>query len=72
MESLRNTQEYISDHMSQEYKESVERAARLTPAGRAALLGCLASMMQGDLARALRLLKHSITVSQHFAGQAPK
>ena len=66
------TKEYITDDMSKAYKKSVTRAAKLAPAEGAALLGGLrlASMIQGDQAKTLHLLEHSIIVSQHFAKQA--
>ena len=53
--------------MSKGYKKIVTRAANLTPAERAALLGTLAGMIQEDQAKTLRMLEHSIAVSQHFA-----
>ena len=64
------TEEYITDDMSKPYKNSVTRTARLTPAERASLLASLASMIQGDQAKTLRLLGHSLKVCQHFAKQA--
>ena len=42
---IRLTKEYITEDMSKAYKSSVTRAAKLTPAERAALLGSLASMI---------------------------
>ena len=56
--------------MTEEYREVVTRAAHLTPAERAALLGTLANMIQEDQTKTLGMLEHSIEVSQHFAKQA--
>ena len=59
---IRLTEEYITDDMSKPYKNSVTE--------RASLLASLASMIQEDQAKTLRLLGHSLKVCQHFAKQA--
>ena len=65
-------QAYLADDMSEDYKEAIKCAAKLTPAERAALLTALASMMQEDQTKSLTLLQHSIKVTDHFAKKAPK
>ena len=47
------TQSYLTDDMSDEYQRVLRRAARLTPAERAALLTALASMIQEDQTKSL-------------------
>ena len=64
------TDAYIAKNTTEEYKEVVTRAAHLTPAERAALLGTVANMIQVDQTKTLGMLEHSIEVSQHFARQA--
>ena len=64
---IRLTEAYITNDMSGAYRNSLTRAARLTPAERASLLVNLASMIQEDQSKTLRLLKHSLRVCQHFA-----
>ena len=66
------TQAYLTDDMSDEYQRVLRRAARLTPAERAALLTRLASMIQEDQTTSLKLLDHSIIVTEHFAKKASK
>ena len=66
------TQAYLTDDMSDEYQKVLRRAARLTPAERAALLTRLASMIQEDQTTSLKLLDHSIIVTEHFAKRASK
>jgi hypothetical protein len=66
------TQAYLTDGMSEEYQKVLRRAARLTPAERAALLTRLASMIQEDQTTSLKLLDHSIIVTEHFAKKASK
>ena len=66
------TQAYLADDMSDDYKKALRRAAKLTPAERAALLTALAGMMQEDQTKSLELLQHSIKVTDHFAKKAPK
>ena len=58
--------------MSEEYQKVLRRAAKLTPAERAALLTRLSSMIQEDQTTSLQLLDHSITVTEHFAKKASK
>ena len=66
------TRDYLKNDMSAEYQKVLKRAAKLTPAERAALLTSLADMIQEDQATSLQLLEHSITVTEHFARKAPK
>ena len=66
------TRDYLTNDMSTEYQKMLRRAAKLTPAERAALLTSLAGMIQEDQAKSLQLLEHSITVTEHFTRKAPK
>lgn len=70
LQFIRRKEEYITSDMSKGYKNVVTHATRLTPAERAALLGSLANTIQEDQAKTLRLLEHSVIVSQHFAKRA--
>ena len=64
------TRAHLADDMSEEYQKVLRRTAKLTPTERAALLTRLSSMIQEDQATSLRLLDHSITVTEHFANKA--
>ena len=69
---IKLTRDYVTNDMSTVYQKMVTRAAKLTPAERAALLTSLAGMIQEDQANTLQLLEHSIAVTEHFARKAPK
>ena len=66
------TRDHLMGDMSEEYQRLRRRAAKLTPTERAALLTEVSIMIQEDQATSLRLLGHSITVTEHFAKKAPK
>ena len=64
------TRAHLASDMSEKYQKILRRAAKLTPTERAALLTKLSGMIQEDQATSLRLLDHSITVTEHFANKA--
>ena len=53
---IAQTRAYLTDDMSEEYQKVLRRAAKLTPAERAALLTKLSGMIQEDQTTSLRLL----------------
>ena len=68
---LRLSQQYVSDAEpeSDAYRRSVVSAMSPKPDERASLLVRLAGMIQGDQLEARRVLRLSLTVSQHYAAQ---